>query len=111
MMAVFSFVISFALSPLIEVLEAWKTSITKKQTPSDQSSELDTVRLNELLDQLKGLLEDDDTNAPDIIDELYDLPGFDIYNTAFKQLKNSVEEYDFDEALVAFNTLIDSLEK
>ncbi len=103
--------ISFALSPLIEVLEAWKTSITKKQTPSDQSSELDTVRLNELLDQLKGLLEDDDTNAPDIIDELYDLPGFDIYNTAFKQLKNSVEEYDFDEALVAFNTLIDSLEK
>ena len=39
------------------------------------------------------------------------MPGFDIYNTAFKQLKNSVEEYDFDEALVAFNTLIDSLEK
>ena len=101
--------VDLALSPILSELENWKNTHSKESKPVDQKTELDTTLLNELLAQLKVLLEDDDTDAADIIDQLLDLPGFDVSHKAFKKLKTAVEEYDFDEALPAFNILTAAL--
>lgn len=63
-------------------------------------------KVDELLSQLRDLLEDDDTDAADIIDELEKLPSGTLDHVLLKNLAKSVDEYDFETALNVLSDLI-----
>ena len=78
-----------------------------KATISSAAGEqhLDKNKFRQLLVRLRALLEDDDTDAIDVIDELQDLPGIAVHSAMLKQLTTAVESYDFDTALQQLNAL------
>ncbi len=66
---------------------------------------LDPERFRTLLVELRALLEDDDTDATDVVDTLLELPGIQAHAGALKQLANAVSDYAFDDALEALEAL------
>jgi HPt (histidine-containing phosphotransfer) domain-containing protein len=60
-------------------------------------------RTKELMQQLRSLVEDDDTDATEVIDELEAMTGDSVDRQMLKRLAGAVSEYDFDEALEILN--------
>jgi len=67
--------------------------------------ELDKVEFGRLLQRLRCLLQDDDTGALDVIDEMHNLPGISEYEEVLKRLTYSIDRYDFEAALEVLNNL------
>jgi len=86
------------LNSLASVTLTHERKIEKNQS-FDQDSFL------KLLQKLKLLLQDDDTDAIDVVDELYQLPGVEKYSSALKQLAKAIESYDFELGLEILNDL------
>ena len=55
--------------------------------------------------QLRGLLEDDDADAADIVEEIEELPGITSHHINLKRLLKVIDEYDFEKALKELDTL------
>lgn len=58
-----------------------------------------------LLQNLKSLLLEDDTDAIEVIDELYQLPGIEQYSSILKKLAKAIESYDFEQGLEILSDL------
>ena len=70
-----------------------ETPITSTQPAAD------TTRINKLTGQLKSLLEDDDTEAAEVIEELKkQLKGSEVEQNLVR-IEEAIAEYDFEEAL------------
>ena len=67
--------------------------------------EIDMEKIKVLLDELIGLLKDDDFDATGKVDEILEISG-DFSILEFKKIKKSVEDYDFEKALELTNKLI-----
>ncbi len=85
-----------ALSQVLTSLSS--VSFTKKRKP-ESGQIIDQEAFTLLLQNLKYLLLEDDTDAIEVIDELHQLPGIDQYATVLKKLTKAVENYDFSEGL------------
>ena len=66
---------------------------------------LDQDKFYGLLNQLRELLEDDDTDSPEIVEALEELPGIDVHRDALKRLSKAINEYDFEQALEELDKL------
>lgn len=94
------------LPSFLNNLKEWLTKEQSKDADSStQTQELDTKLLTTLLAKLHDRLVDDDTDAVEILDQILELPGFNLHSTSFKTLKRAIESYDFDAALNAFSQL------
>ena len=71
----------------------------------DDHQEIDTEQLKSLFEQLRELLEDDDSDATDVVEDLLKLPGISAYQTDLKKLLKAIDEYDFELALEELDTL------
>ena len=60
---------------------------------------LDPVQFDLLMLRLKSLLEDDDTDATCVIDEMNDLSGISKYASTLGPLTKAIEAYDFEKGL------------
>lgn len=60
---------------------------------------MDIKQLKLLLQQLRTLLYDNDTDAADTVEELLKLPGIKAYKTDFKKLLKAIDGYEFVDAL------------
>lgn len=85
-----------ALAPVLEGLSV--LSLNKGGKVSSTES-LDLDKLTPLLKQLRGLLEEDDTDAGDIVEEIMELSGISKYEQALQSVTTALEEYDFEQAL------------
>ena len=65
----------------------------------------DQEQFSQLLHNLKSLLLEDDTDAIEVIDELYQLPGVEKYSGILKKLSKAIESYDFELGLEILNDL------
>ena len=74
---------------------------------SGQAATLATVGRDDLMKKLRALLEDDDTEAAELLVELAGLPGAKAYRGDLAMLESALAEYDFDIAL----EILDKLEK
>ncbi|MBF0255481.1 MAG: response regulator [Gammaproteobacteria bacterium] len=100
------------LAPLLQGLEAWSSQAPAPKT-EEPASPLDQARLGELLDELQALLEEEDTRASDLLEQLQALPGLDgaaDLKPLVLELAQAVGEYDFDRALELLPKLVDWLE-
>jgi CheY-like chemotaxis protein len=94
--------VASALSPVLTGLATLEQAETKQPV---QVEALDPEKLKSLLDRLRVLLEDDDTDATEVVEELEELPGIEAHAGALKRLSNAIDEYDFDEALEGLDRL------
>ena len=91
-----------ALSPVLTGLAALEQDESK--TPV-QVKAVDSEKLKSLTGKLRALLEDDDTDATEMIEELEELPGIQAHASALKQLSKAIGRYDFEQALEELNKL------
>ena len=94
--------VALALSPVLAGLAVLDQTETKN-TVQDQV--LDTQKFKSHLVRLKDLLENDDADATDVVEELVELPGIEIHMSILKRLLQTIEEYDFEEALEELDKL------
>jgi len=93
------------LSPVLAGLAA----IDKSKNKAGEGTEaLDVEQFSLLLAKLRPLLENDDAASSAVLDELNELPGIAVHDRALKRLSEAVDEYDFDEALLAFEELAEA---
>lgn len=71
----------------------------------DKVQDFDDERFQKYLLKLRELLEDDDTDAADLLDEIRSMSGIDRYRTRLKQLSRAIEEYNFEQALMELDAL------
>ena len=85
------------LSVVLQGLE--RIADRKPSIASGELEQLDVAKFEQLFGQLKELLEDDDTDANDIIDELLDTPGLVRHKDLLNKLAAAVGSYEFEDAL------------
>jgi polar amino acid transport system substrate-binding protein len=83
-----------ALAPVIAGLDA----IDQPAAETSERREFDLATAKPLLAQLRELLEDDDTDAQDVYEELESLLAGTVHANRFKRLGDSLGSYDFEEA-------------
>jgi polar amino acid transport system substrate-binding protein len=89
-----------ALSPMLAGL-----SVLEQPETAASTREVDPEKRDALLSQLRDLLEDDDTDACEVIEELEPLSGTGDHATVLQRLSTAIGEYDFDQALTELDTL------
>ena len=89
-----------ALDPVIAGLDALDAP-----AEAEASGELDRAKIQALLKQLRELLEEDDTGAVEVIDELTPLLAGTPRAEALKAMNASVQGYDFEAALETLEVL------
>jgi len=92
-----------ALTPVIAGLSVLDTLAPKADSAKDEV--LDQEQLKKVLEDLRLLLEDDDTASMGVVDKLEEMRGMGRYASIIKKLSLAVGEYDFDEALEIFTEL------
>ncbi|MEJ1415873.1 MAG: response regulator [Candidatus Sedimenticola sp. (ex Thyasira tokunagai)] len=95
------------LKPVISALESWLIPSDKGEESATEVS-IDSKRAADLLQQMHELLEDDDTDAGDLIDELIIAMG---KSTTLERLAQIIGEYEFEDALEIVVQLQASLDK
>ena len=94
------------LSPvLVELDAALKILNSSNDSLVSENVTLDQDKFYGLLNQLRELLEDDDTDSPEIVEALEELPGIDVHRDALKRLSKAINEYDFEQALEELDNL------
>jgi HPt (histidine-containing phosphotransfer) domain-containing protein len=88
--------VQLALSKVITSLTCLITDDTKLSLSNDI---LDQKEFDSLLQRLRTLLEDDDTDATNVIDELHNLPGIYRYKETLSLLTKAINGYDFENGL------------
>ncbi|OOZ36549.1 response regulator [Solemya velesiana gill symbiont] len=94
------------LSPVITGLSVLDQAEANRE---DETFEIDTEKVGGLLQQLPELMEDDDTDAVELIEEFQQIPGMGVHADLLERVSSATEEYDFDKALKALDELIISL--
>jgi PAS domain S-box-containing protein len=89
-----------ALSPVIAGL-----SLLEQQETPQQTRTIPPEKRNALISKLRALLEDDDTEAADVIEELQKVAGTEEDTRILQQLATTIGEYDFEQALVELDKL------
>ena len=90
------------LSPVLTGLAALEQAESKIPV---QVKAIDPEKLKSLTGRLRVLLEDDDTDATEVIEELEELPGIEAHAGALKRLSKAIGEYNFEQALEELNKL------
>ncbi len=103
------------LSEVAEHLESVITQLKKITPPKHQLSAdgaaLDRSKITADLKKLEALLEDDDTDATEVFDELSSSTGELLDSKLMKKLSDEIGSYDFTAALDTFNLLFDAFNK
>ena len=89
------------LEPIISSLE----QLEDRKETIEKTEELDVESANKLLQKLKTLLKDDDTEASDILEELQQVKGISRYKEELQKVSRLLDGYEFDEALEIINKL------
>ena len=75
------------------------SDLEQASTNVKSDGEFDQAAFTSLISQLKKLLEDYDTEAMEIVEELASMPLEPTINNIVKKISNAISEYDFEHAL------------
>ena len=95
-----------AITPVVDELTKF---ISPAQSSTNQSQDLDLEKVKPLLSELGELIDDFDTDAGDIIEQLMPMFQGTQYQTQLNALSEAVEAFDFDTAATLFETLNEAL--
>jgi len=87
------------LTPLIVGLEILQQHTAVETKPISVKETLSLKTAIPLLHRLRQLLVDNDTEASEVLDELFSLPGIFDFNKNLQEISQTMDEYDFDTAL------------
>lgn len=92
------------VSELAVVIEGLSV-LEQNQSSGVQGESTATARakLGDLIKQLRALLEDDDTEAAELVGQIKDMPVFAARSAELETLASAIADYDFDAALEALD--------
>jgi two-component system, sensor histidine kinase and response regulator len=95
------------LAPVLDGLAVFtnRAATNAASAPDDQATGLDQARLQ----QLRALLEDDDTEAVDLMDELLSQAADESQRNVLSGISQSVENYEFEAALLSLDDFLAEL--
>ena len=93
------------LQPVIVSLEALRRPVEA----GARHGELDFAAIGPLLQRLNSLLEDDDSDATDVVEALGSLLAGSFHAPRLRRVAAAIDEYAFGEALAALGVLSDAL--
>ncbi len=93
--------LKFAVDAVLADLE--KLDSVKDKALNTSKTKVKISDIRDKLTALKGLLEDDDAEAKAVLDEIGIVQG---YEEEFKQIRDFIDGYDFEEALVILGGLM-----
>jgi len=93
-----------ALVPVLTEINQYKQSMDSSLVQNSQT-ELNKEQFSSLILSLTELLNDDDTDAADLVDEILELPGIGDYAVVLRQLSDAIDDYDFEQALIEMKKL------
>jgi len=93
-------------TPLCQVLTSLSSATLSKKRKPGSGQTLDQEAFKVLLHRLSQLLQDNDTDAIEVIDELHQLPGIEQYSSILNKLTKAIEAYDFEQGLKVLNKLV-----
>jgi polar amino acid transport system substrate-binding protein len=104
--------IKLLLAEVVTEVDIVLTSLSALDKPVDETSgkQVSSDVLKELLEKLHELLEDDDTAAKDIVDQIDELPLPPKQKLVVNKIYQAVDEYDFELALEELDNLSGSLD-
>jgi len=94
--------VSIYLSVVLESLSALPS---ETNTKNSDDSNLNQTLYHKLFSELEGLLEDDDTDAIDVIGKIQQLPGVSKHSIMLNKLASTIEVYDFERSLEILSNL------
>ena len=101
------------LAAVVTELEPVIAALDRLDRPTEPEGvgvgELDPSTIQPLIDRLRELLEEDDTDAAEVIDELTPLLAAAPHAARLKAVAVPLDEYDFEEALTALDALTEGL--
>ncbi|SFD49397.1 response regulator [Pseudoalteromonas denitrificans] len=86
-------------SLLSKVLTALSLLVNDDTGSKFKQGVLDKLKFTVLIQRLRELLEDDDTDAMDVIDEMHNVEGIAEYEETLSLLAKAIDRYDFECAL------------
>jgi len=87
------------------VLDELKVLTAEPSGDATTTGSLDREKFSSYLLRLRELLEEDDTDANDILEEMHEMPEIQVYNSYLKLLSEAIDEYDFELALEELDKL------
>ncbi len=78
--------------------------------PVQAAPALDTETLSSRLARLRELLEDDDTEAAELLEDLVAQPALQRHRSELEQLSAWIDEFDFEQALDTLDSLTRTIE-
>ena len=93
-------------SALLPVLEGLTLLEKSDSSTAVQAGKLDLKQFKLQLSDLRRLLEDDDTDATEVVEKLEELPGIAVYAADLKSLGKAIGAYEFELALRELDGLI-----
>jgi len=88
--------INEVLNPVLAGLDDFKNVGTAKK---DKNTSIEMEKLIPLLKNLRELLEEDDTDAGQVVDEISQLQGLQTFSIPIQDLTEAIDGYDFEQAL------------
>jgi CheY-like chemotaxis protein len=89
----------------LETVIAGLDELNRSTGDTRAGGEIDTAAVESLLSQLHELLQEDDTDAVDVVEQLLPLLGGHSVANPVKEMGKAIAAYDFDEALKLFNKI------
>ena len=99
------------LAPLIVALNGLRSPESEAKRTMPEKQAIVKGKITPLLQQLRLLLEDSDTAAVDVLDQLSALPGMSRHENSLNIMSKYLDEYDFDEAITILSQLESDLEE
>lgn len=90
------------IEAVVKELSTTLTGLSELDTDSSANNnnvEFDQGAFESLVEKLSGLLEEDDTEAMEVAEELASMVNTPQMNAVIKEICNSISEYDFEQAL------------
>lgn len=100
---------ALTLNPVLKETQDYALELEKHSREIDKG-ELDITAVNAVLQKIKYQLSDDDIEARDTVHELQKLSGISMFQNQISELIETLNHYDFEEALVFVNRILKILD-
>ena len=99
------------LTPLLSSLQGLSLPESALKQQVSEKKHIDKDKVTPLLKKLRLFLDDCDTAAKDVLDQLSAIEGMSRHDNELQKLSKYLDEYDFEEALTVLTQLESTLEK
>jgi PAS domain S-box-containing protein len=99
------------LQSMLDALRRWSDAQSVEAAVSSDTPAVDAAKVGEQLERMKQLIAEYDTEAVDILHELFDTEGMGRYRHDLQEMEKLLDAFRFDDALPLLDRLRETIER